>query len=124
MPFPAQGRASPCAGGFAALALDVLQAVGGRKVWQGLTVPLFAWLAAGSYLHTPSDLIPARSLQTARGAHWSPLPCGSRPLLWAQSARESPFWETLNPEPRAGAPKAQPPARVVPHCTSKCLWLL
>lgn len=92
---------------------------GGRKGWQGLTAPPFAWLAAGSYLHTTSDLIPARSLQTDRGAHWSPVPCGSRRLLRAQSARESPFREALNPEPGAGAPKAQPPARAVPRCTSR-----
>lgn len=52
MPFPAQGRASPWAGGFAALALHVLQAVGGRRGWQGLTAPRLLSLQQG-VIHTP-----------------------------------------------------------------------
>lgn len=119
MPFPAQGRGTRGQAALQPWPWTCYRLCGGRKGWQGLTAPPFAWLAAGSYLHTTSDLIPARSLQTARGAHWSPVPCGSRRLLRAQSTRESPFREALNPEPGAGAPKGQPPARAVPRCTSR-----
>lgn len=55
----------------------------------GPPLPPFAWLASGSYLHTTSDLIPARSLQTARGAHWSSLPWDSSPLRRLRAEEEA-----------------------------------
>lgn len=118
VPFP--GPCQPMGRQLCSPGLGCATGCGGEE---RLTAPLFAWLVTGSCLHSTSDLVPARSLQTARGAHWSPVPCGSRPLLWAQSTRECPFQKAVNPKPGAGAPKAPLPARAVPRCTSKCLWL-
>lgn len=67
----AGGAGRACASSSAALALDVLQAGGEEKLAGVADPPPFAWLPAGSYLHTSSALVPARSLQTACGARWS-----------------------------------------------------
>lgn len=81
----ARGAGRACASSFAALALDVLQAGGGRKSWQGLLTPPCSPGFQQGVISTPAVLSsPARSLQTARGADWScchPAPGSGEPFL-------------------------------------------